>query len=164
MRWLALALALFVFKGALAHRLSVFAQRTGNKLYIYSYFSDGTPARNAKVFIYSGKGIVASGTTNATGELVVNLNGTSPLRVVVEEPDGHRAEAKLKGKRVEPRGSKSAPIRTDVAEELKEIRRELVKIRMDMERVKLRDVVGGLGWILGIFGAFAFALSKRDRG
>lgn len=54
-----------------------------------------------------------------------------------------------------------ATVRTAVAEELVPLRRELV--RQSRQEPGLRDIVGGLGWIIGLAGLAAWYTGRRNK-
>lgn len=45
--------------------------------------------------------------------------------------------------------------------DLRRIQREIAALRADMDKPGLRDALGGIGFILGVFGAAAFVASRR---
>jgi len=45
--------------------------------------------------------------------------------------------------------------------DLRRIQREIAALRADMDKPGLRDALGGIGFILGIFGTAAFVSSRR---
>ncbi|SHF37628.1 hypothetical protein SAMN02745206_01856 [Desulfacinum infernum DSM 9756] len=49
----------------------------------------------------------------------------------------------------------------ETSQELRQIKRELARLRASRDKPTLRDVLGGIGYILGIFGAAAFVLSRK---
>ncbi len=54
-------------------------------------------------------------------------------------------------------------VETTINNELHRIRRELTLLRMEQEKPKMTEVIGGIGYILGIFGVAAYFLARRDR-
>ncbi len=49
----------------------------------------------------------------------------------------------------------------ETSQELRQIKRELARLRASRDKPTLKDVLSGIGYILGIFGAAAFVLSRR---
>ncbi len=47
--------------------------------------------------------------------------------------------------------------------ELRRIHRELTLLRMEQKKPKITDVIGGIGYIMGICGIAAYILAERDR-
>ncbi|WP_457679727.1 DUF1416 domain-containing protein [Thermovibrio sp.] len=167
---------------ALAHKISAFVDVDDGQVNLVSYFSDGTPVKNGEVKVYDQSGkLVLEGKTNQNGEFDFKLKPGEYKAVVIAEL-GHRTqvsfsvggekgaptkESKESGKK---REVKTAELKTPTSEkelrrvirqELEPIRRELLKIEEKQSSISLSDVVGGLGWIVGIFGAYAFGLSRR---
>lgn len=49
----------------------------------------------------------------------------------------------------------------DLSRDLRRIQREIAALRADLDKPGLRDVFGGIGYILGLFGAAAFIAARR---
>ena len=180
---------LFLFSApSLAHKISAFVDVEDGNVSIASYFSDGTPAKNAKVTVYDSKGnVVVTGKTNKEGEFDFKLKKSGKYRAVVMAELGHRAvvdftvgtpatsqptesEGNQKVTEKSPKtGAESVNVsvqefRKVLREELRPVHRELLKIEEAQSSISYRDVIGGLGWIAGIFGAFMFGYCYRRRG
>jgi len=54
-------------------------------------------------------------------------------------------------------------VREELKAQLQPIDRKLLKIEEQVAAIHLKDVFGGLGWIIGIFGAAAFGYSFRRK-
>ncbi len=54
-------------------------------------------------------------------------------------------------------------VKEELKAELKPLRMELLSIEEAMSKPSLRDIIGGLGWVLGIFGAAGLILSRRNK-
>ncbi len=180
---------LFLFSTpSLAHKISAFVDVEDGNVSIVSYFSDGTPAKNAKVTVYDSKGnVVLTGRTNKEGEFDFKIKKSGKYKAVVLAELGHRAVVDFTvgtpagssqsgtggntGTEIaEQKQSKSAAPPPTVAEfrkvlreELRPIHRELLKIEEAQSSISYKDVIGGLGWILGIFGAAMFGYCYRRR-
>ena len=183
-----------IFSNAFAHKITAFTDLEGSKLSVYSYFSDGTPAKHAQVIIYdekTGKKVI-TGYTDNEGNYSCTLPHPGKYKVVVNAELGHRAVAEVDYGSVEqaafaeqPSSSKNvsqgmsnsanAPVagvsadeirkivRGELKEQLQPIDRKLLKIEEQVSAIHLKDVFGGLGWIVGIFGAAAFGYSFRRK-
>jgi nickel transport protein len=180
---------------ALAHKISAFLDIEGNKVSLYSYFNNGNPVKNGKVEVYDEKTgkLVLTGKTDENGEFSFEIPKVSDYKVVVVAELGHKTVAKIKAsdfsgsfqennEETEEMTSKSEAqtqdiqhiattnltkeeIRKIVKEELKPIHQKLLDIEVKISEVSFKDIFGGLGWILGIFGAYSLALSrKRNEG
>ncbi len=171
-----------------AHKISAFVDVEDGNVSLVSYFSDGTPAKNAKVTVYDSKGnVVLTGRTNKEGEFDFKIKKSGKYKAVVLAELGHRAVVNFtvgtpatssRSKTSQSAGTKtavqkqskpSAPslseeeFRKVLREELRPIHRELLKIEEAQSSISYKDVIGGLGWILGIFGAAMFGYCYRRR-
>jgi nickel transport protein len=176
---------------ALAHKISAFVDVEDNAVHLVSYFSDGTPVKHGKVEVLNSAGkVVLTGTTNDKGEFDFTLKKPGTYTAVVVAELGHRAKAQFtvgeagsasdnsnsggSASAAAPSPAPAAPskgvavsereLRKIIREELDPIHRELLKIEEQNAKVSFKDVVAGLGWIMGIFGAAALALSYRRKG
>ncbi|SMC23904.1 hypothetical protein SAMN02746041_01851 [Desulfacinum hydrothermale DSM 13146] len=52
--------------------------------------------------------------------------------------------------------------RREMNQELRQIKRELARLRASRDRVSLHDVVSGVGYIVGLFGVAAFVASRKN--
>ena len=172
-----------------AHKISAFVDVEDGNVSLVSYFSDGTPAKNAKVTVYDSKGnVVLTGKTNKEGEFDFKIKKNGNYKAVVLAELGHRAvvnfsvgsagtSAGLSNEKSSNSQSTSEvtstkPVQTTIPaetvrkvlrEELQPIHRELLKLEEKEESISYKDVIGGLGWIVGIFGAAMFGYCYRRR-
>lgn len=152
---------------AFAHDLELFAT-VHNGIVEGSVFTDDGPVPEQFVQIVdSSKRVVAEVRSDNEGKFRVKLPGTARDYVVVcETADGHRAEFALDDHEPEqhvettPRNMDAAAIerivQDAIARELHPLREQLAK---DASRVRIRDIIGGVGYIAGVFGLIA--LMKR---
>jgi nickel transport protein len=186
------ALALMQPEPALAHKVKVFAYLEAGALKGEGYMPGGGKAMNCPVKVLDAAGkLLAEGTTDREGAFTVALPQNlapqaAPLTVVLEAGEGHRAEFQMTaqdlgladqaaaGKATAPETPVAAPtgVGMDPAQLEKVVSKalsaQLGPIRAQMGRladkddVSVRDVVGGLGWILGLVGVLAWAKSRRS--
>lgn len=186
--WLVLLIGLLISSGAEAHRLSVFAAAEGDRIVGSAYFAGGHPAQGARVLIQDEAGtVLATMTPDPSGRFSYQVRAPTTYLVVVEGGDGHRAEwrvgadefagagavpaaeppspsvtpvsaAAVDGDVVSP--ALLAAIETAVARQVRPLREELAAAE---ERVRLHDVLGGLGWILGLAGLGLWWTRRRRR-
>ncbi|MEO2068925.1 MAG: carboxypeptidase-like regulatory domain-containing protein [Desulfurobacteriaceae bacterium] len=179
---------------AFAHKISAFVDVEGNKVNLYSYFNSGEPVKNGKVEVYDEKTgkLILTGKTDENGEFSFELPKVSNYKVIVVAELGHKTVAEIKAsdfsgsskesnEETEEMTSKNEAqiqdtqhiaaanlskeeIRKIVKEELKPIHQKLLDIEMKISEVSLKDIFGGLGWILGIFGAYLAISRKRNEG
>jgi hypothetical protein len=50
---------------------------------------------------------------------------------------------------------------SELSRELRRIQREIAALRADLDKPGVKDVFAGIGYIFGLFGAAAFAASRR---
>lgn len=174
-RLLAALLCWVVLSPALAHRLHVAVQADAAGLRGQAYYADGTPAARERVSLLgAGAAVLASTTTDAHGRFELALASAGSYRVVVSADEGHRAEAQIDWTPLpattakvaaEPPAAAEASAATAVLAAA--VRAEIAPLREDLARlearVRLADVVGGVGILLGAFGAWAWWRSRARR-
>jgi len=156
----------------------------GDTVYTESYFPDGKKVEGGIVQVYDSKGNkLLEGKTDKDGQFNFKPPKKDDLKIVLIATLGHRAsytlskdelpdiaaakkEQKLKLK--EPAAEEVAQLDLDqvkkiidssLDEKLKPIMRELA--RMQQKRVSLQEVIGGIGYILGIMGIILYFVSKK---
>jgi peptide/nickel transport system permease protein len=80
-----------------AHKISVFIDYEDGKATVYTYFSDGTPAKNALVKIIDEKTnkVVLTGKTDQNGIFTFKVPYDGKFKVEVDAELGHKAVAEL---------------------------------------------------------------------
>lgn len=172
---------------ALAHRLNVFALLEGDCINGEAYFNDGSPAKDSKVLIKNSTGhVLAEGKTNENGQFSLKLSSppTEAVTVIVEGGVGHRGETTVEspknGKKLTtttkvgsetpekttvqdvPSAAIEEIIKNAVKEEMEPIRNELIKMNMELSKPKVTEILGGIGYIVGLFGV-AFWVKGRSK-
>lgn len=180
-------LFLYFSPDAYAHKVSTYAYREGDKVFGECYFVDGSPCKNSKVEVYDSKGRKITETmTDEKGRFSFKTSETGELKIVIPAGEGHRAEYRLEAvekpekkevKKQEPVKEAQRPQFPQTSinkEELKQIideamdaklqglRGEMMDLRKQMDRVSLRDVIGGIGYILGVWGIIMFLKRKKN--
>ncbi len=164
---------------AAAHGLQVFAMAKGAAVEGEVFHAGGEPAPDVPVRLETPQGeTLAETRSDAQGAFRFPVEKRRAVRVVAETASGHaatwslKAEAfpgdlprpdrgggKEKGGRVAAtRGAVKAAVREAVAAEVAPLRRDLERLR---ERTRWRDVAGGVGWIVGLFGVAFFVAARR---
>jgi nickel transport protein len=170
---------------ALAHKVNIFAYIEGEKVYTESYFNDGKKCINSKIEVFDINEVkLLEGLTDEKGIFIFDLPQTSYLKIILTASLGHRAENILEinhGKELEkleidnsevnsteivqknnPNVSKEdiqKLINQALDEKLAPIMREIKKSQE--EKISFNDIIGGIGYILGIFGIMAYFLSRK---
>jgi len=179
------------YNKAFAHRVFVFAYREDNQIIGNSYFSGGTPCMNCQITVYDTHGKkLAETKTNNKGDFKVKINYKGTVIVKVNGGEGHLAEFKVQGlsqeESIGENSQSNATNQTSVGstttqqisgvspQEIKKIVREVVReetapiksmllqLEEEMASAKVHDVLGGIGYIFGVWGLFA--LIRRRKG
>src|SRR5690606_8401996 len=165
----ALACAIFVVAvSAHAHRINLLVLPEGDVVRGRVYYADGSPAAHAEVEVRRAGGDAATVTADEAGAFVVAREDDGAITFVVETADGHRAETTLEGQAVETpdavtpesSGSIEPNVRRIVQQELAPIRAMLVHYE---EKTRFRDILGGIGYIVGVVGLMAWWKSRSRR-
>ena len=171
-----------------AHKVNIFAYVEGDKVYTESYFSDGKKCVDSKIEVFDNQGDkVLEGLTDEEGAFSFEIpSGDGDLKIVLTASMGHRAEyiiradelgdvAGLIEEKIEEPVSAVSPevssvdlkemqslIENTLDEKLKPIIREMREIRKSQEdRISPTEIIGGIGYIIGIFGIIAYFLSRK---
>jgi nickel transport protein len=170
---------------AQAHLLKVFAFAEGNHITGTTYFVGGAPAAGASVRVMNTDGqLLDSLTPDAEGKFSYRATTEEDHVIVADTGDGHLAKwlvtaAELTGDEAlsshqdsafpatpvnarEPDHSElSAMVEAAVARQVRPLREQIIAYE---ESVRLQDIVGGIGYIFGIFGLVAWWHQKRGAG
>lgn len=183
---LGLLLCLSVATAAHAHAIHVYAVAEGKVVRGEVYMSRGARPAKCKVQVFAPDGSkLAETVTNDRGEFSFEAAVRADHRIVVDTGDGHRAEYVLRadelpetlppaaaGPRLPARGAHEnaqAPempptdprgVEEIVARHIGALRREL---REAEQRRRLSDVLGGIGYILGLMGVALYFRSRARR-
>ena len=178
--------------GAEAHSVYIFAFPENSQICTNSYFGAKNKVRGGRVSMATASGeVLATAQTDEQGNACFALPESSrDLIFSVEAGDGHRGEFKLPASDIESIGtsgfgSDREPLerlvpgdaarpdsaiyegltREDLRQALAPIMRKLAEMESSQNsRVNLRDVIGGLGWIIGLAGAGLWAAARKKPG
>jgi nickel transport protein len=189
---LGLLLLSVVASTAYAHKVNVFAYVEGDQVYIQGYFSDGSKAKNSDVTVYASDGQeLTKGQTDEDGAFTFPTQGQQQaLRVVLNAGMGHQAaydipmdemagattavtaapppsqdpapradEPRAGGDSAAPAQISEAAIRKAVAEGVLPLAREISELK---ERRGFSDIVGGIGFIVGVLGMLAYLKARQE--
>ncbi|GLI52724.1 hypothetical protein [Thermodesulfovibrio yellowstonii] len=185
---LVIQLLIFISTSAYAHKVSTYAYREGDKIFGECYFVDGSPCKNSKVEVYDLKGQkILEAVTDEKGKYSFTIKEKGTLRIVIPAGEGHRAEYKLEGiaektekkdtKETIPAKTPNKPVQSEATvnkDEIKQIidevmdaklqglRAEIMDLRKQMDKVSLRDIIGGIGYIFGIWGIIMLLKRKKN--
>ena len=174
-----------------AHKIKLFATGEGKAAEGYVYFPGGGRGSGLIVAAQAPDGTkIAEATTNANGEFRIELPFRCDYELVVATADGHRAsfpiEAAELAADLPPYGGDAAPaakpttaasgeanpalpVALGLEERIaKVVRKEIRPLREQIEgyeeRRRLHDILGGIGYIVGVAGiAFYFLGVSRRR-
>jgi len=176
---------------ALAHKVNLFAYVEANEVYVEGYFVDGKAAQNSKVQVLGPSGeLLVEGITDDQGQYRFSVPQHTDLKIVVNAGMGHQTDfllsasdlsdvesvetATVKPSEVEASMSQSpsqsavpdainnsdldAVVRKAVNEAIKPLVRELSAAQ---QKASLSGIVGGVGYIIGFLGLFAFFKARQ---
>ena len=177
---------------ASAHKLRAFAYAEGGVINGSVYFAINAPAQGAHIRVVDPSGVVvAEAVSDAQGRFRVVAHQRVDHRIVVDAGDGHHSEytvaaaelpmslpasatrSAVSAATAAPRQSDVADVRPQTSNEALEaiieraVARQVGPVREQLvsyeDEVRWRDVLGGLGYILGITGLALWLRSGRDR-
>lgn len=187
----ALAGSLFVATPAYAHKLNVFAYAEGSTIRGEVYARGGETVHEAAVTIYGPDGAKLGETkTDHDGKFALEASFRCDHRIVVDGGGGHLAEFTLAGgelpESLPPKSTRAEPPETPVAAlelpksapssdlpvdqeqllaQLASLERQIVQLRKQLDgyeaKVRWHDVLGGLGYILGLMGLAYYFLGRK---
>ena len=165
-----LVLAAVLPSVAFAHQLKLFATLTGDRIEGRVYFMGGDPAAVAIEVMPAGAKAPLTTHSGKDGRFSIQVPSAESYQLVANVGDGHVAKTSIGGAtRVEPSSGPSAAapsadiellVAAAVAREVTPLREELAAYA---EQVRLRDVLGGLGYVVGLAGFAAWLKSSRKR-
>lgn len=187
---LIVALSVIIAPAAKAHKVSIFAWAEGNTVYTESKFSGGKVVKGGKVEVFDPSGaLLLEGQTSDTGAFAFKAPRLVDLTVVLTAGMGHRnswsiSAAELGGGMsqpapeappetetdLEPVSSEKRPgltaqdIESIVARQLDQKIQPLMRLVATSSRpgASLSDIIGGIGYIVGLVGVGAYFRYRRD--
>ncbi|MEO0122726.1 MAG: hypothetical protein ABIL69_01815 [candidate division WOR-3 bacterium] len=188
MRFINFILLLSIPPICLAHKINIFATVEGNKIYTQSYASDGGKIKGGEIEVYDKSGNkLLSGKTDSLGEFSFVIPKKDDLRIVVIGGMGHRAETVVSADEL-PEIKKEIAVKVEKNEKYKEapktetavidttLLERIVERVVDekirpvlrliaeqkQEKIGITEVVGGIGYIIGIVGIIAFFMKRKN--
>lgn len=145
-----------------AHQLRIFAAPDGaGQIAGRVYFAGGAPATGARIQILDAQGrVLAVLQPDADGRFHYAADQAEALQLLADSGDGHQARWVRRpepASAISPTSPPPAPDTALLEAQIRQaVRAELLPLREQLateaERVRLRDVLGGLGYILGLVG------------
>ncbi len=142
-----------------SHGVSITAHWEGEEVHTDSYFADGKPVGNARVVAHNMNGdVTLEGLTDETGTWDFPNPKVGDLRIVMKTSSGHKNETVLRegstGSRTEYQGQ-------TIDSRLASIQDSILKLEKQTNKPGISEILGGLGWIIGLAGAFLWGMSRR---
>lgn len=165
----ALAALLLPFEAA-AHRVSVYAWQEGGTVHAEAYFADGSRCIDCDIEVRDAETgeLLVEGKTDGEGAFSFDAPG-GDVRVVVLAGPGHMGEYVLAREGSAPEAAPPAGAAEEGFDEEEALRKiedlaaEIRRLRLEAERPGLVEIVGGIGWIVGILGALAYLKSRKRK-
>ena len=187
---MALSVFSLVVEQVFAHKVTIFAWVEGDTVHAESKFSGGRVAKQARIEVYDRTGaLLLEGRTDDEGRFVFKAPKQEELRIVLVAGAGHRNEWVVKAEefadRVRPVAdddtllpNQTEPVadtplagRIDVSREDlqtmiegaldKQLQPVLRRLQQMDEGPRLVDIIGGIGYILGLVGLGAYIHFRR---
>lgn len=187
----AVFLIVFLPALAHAHKVNVFAYAEGGKVFSEGYFADGARCKNSKVEVFDAKTgeRLSEGRTDGNGAFSFDIPRVSSLRLALWAGEAHMGQytipeeeikkaygrssarkekagegmsekVKTKGQ-IPPEAEIEAAIERAVEKKLAPVMRTLAGIREEISRPGPAEILGGIGYIVGIAGIVMYFLSRK---
>lgn len=162
--------ALLLPRAASAHRVSVYAWQEGNTVHAEAYFADGSRCIDCAVEVRdpdTGE-LLIKGSTDGEGAFSFD-SPAGDIRVVVLAGPGHMGEYLLAGKGTQAEAARPSDAGEEAFDE-EEARRKIEDLTAEIRRLSeearkpgAAEIVGGIGWIVGILGILAYLKSRKRK-
>jgi nickel transport protein len=169
----ALAIVFMLSSPAWAHGVSIHAHDEGGRIHAESYYMDGRPCGGCQVKVIEKTtgNLILSGKTDSRGIYVFNAPDVHGISLELIDNTGHKARYAL---HIDEQHHASPPPSVKDEETLREIERavedkvaplreEISRLRKKAERPGLTEVLGGMGYIIGLFGLWALMRSGKKQ-
>jgi len=168
----AAALLIATASPAWAHKVNVFATVSDGVIEGEAYFAGGGAAKNCLVEFFDATGRKLGETrTDSDGRFRFQPVSRTDHRIVLNAGEGHRAEYTVSADEIPETPTQSVqqtsqPVSTDVERVVADaVAREIGPLRKQLyrweQRVRLRDILGGVGYIFGLAGLALYLKSRK---
>jgi nickel transport protein len=171
-----------------AHKVNLFAYAEGNNVVVEGFFSDGKVADKAQIQVFSPAGDrLVEGVADDDGIFMFEIPEVTDLRISLYAGMGHRAEFTLPADEIRSAlaaaaagdGTVASPVVQDgaavavdstaieaiVRQAVSEATLPLVRNLSELnDRRTVSDIIGGVGFIVGIIGVFFYLRARSLQG
>ena len=157
---IAILVALLSVESAHAHGVKLFAAAKGGTIQGTAAFADGKPLPDAEIVVFDGDGTPLSAlTTDADGRFDFPFENDGVYTLELKTPDGHGAKFTVDAQsNASPDSGGSHTSDPDLVNQITELRQDIARLE---DTTRFRDVIGGIGYIIGIIGLMAFFVSRK---
>ncbi len=160
-----IAAVLLAAPSARAHKLLLFATHSGTTVTGRAYFPGGIRAQGIPVTLSDSSGhVLATASTDTNGAFRLPAPRLPACTLTAETVDGHRAvfhlalAAATPGDAAPPADSPAPHASSPPPAPDSELAAQIQALR---DHLYLHDILGGVGYILGIWGTICFLLARR---
>lgn len=180
-----LSFLLLSTSGAFAHKISIVAWAEGNTIFTESVFGGGTTPKQAKIEVFNldGKKLL-DGTTNDNGEFQFKAPERISMKIKVDAGMGHQATCTLDKQEFADSDEEESTaevssseeefvseeisnvmmnekiirkiVKTELNSQLNQMSRRLVRQLSEKQEPSITDILGGIGYIIGLVGLGMF--------
>jgi|Deesub1362A_J573_1020465.scaffolds.fasta_scaffold00045_87 nickel transport protein len=161
-----------------AHKVNIYAYAEDGMVFSEGYFADGSRCRSCLIEVFDEKTgeKLLEGKTDAQGQFSFKIPKVAPLKLILHAGTGHQNSYTLTEEELQ--GIDAPDVKTTVETEtnlseveaavervldrkLKPITRMLLQINEATQRPGITEVLGGIGYIIGLMGLALYF--KRGR-
>jgi len=170
-----------------AHKVNVFAWVEGETVFVEGYYPGGKKAQKSLVEVYNSTGAkLLEGRTNQKGEFSFKIPAREDLRIVLTAGMGHKNDFTITAGDLggsEPSSDESLPktrekvaapssttvdmgqLKQTIDQALDRKLEPLIKLIRNTrkEGPGVTEIIGGIGYIFGLFGLVMYFKSKKER-
>lgn len=170
-----------------AHKVNVFAWVEGDMVLVEGYYPGGKRAQNSLVEVYNNAGAkLLEGRTNQKGEFAFKIPSREDLRIVLTASMGHKNDFTIRAAELggsEPPSQKPVPKigETIAASPSTTVDMDQLEVMIDQaldrklepmiklirstrkEGPGVTEIIGGIGYIFGLFGVVMYFKSRKER-
>ena len=169
------------------HKVNVFAWVEGDMVFVEGYFPGGKKAQNSLVEVYNSTGAkLLEGRTNQKGEFSFKIPRKEELKIVLTAGMGHKNDFTITADDLggsEPSSDEAVPkarekvaasssttadmgqLQVIIDQALDRKLEPVIKLirRTRKEGPGVTEIIGGIGYIFGLFGLVMYFKSKKER-